>query len=76
MNSLSYPPVDPIVAETLTENWRNYYAGITKTLRKPLSADSKIPLSDLEKLRGHREKRQPDRRSKSLPRNRPSFTER
>lgn len=50
MNSLSYPPVDPTVAETLTENWRVYYAGITKTPAADAFRGFKIPLSDLEKL--------------------------
>lgn len=50
MNLPSYPPVPVVVAETLTQNWRDYYAGITKTPPVDAFRGFKIPLEDLEKL--------------------------
>lgn len=50
MNLPSYPPVPVTVAETLTENWRNYYGILTGTPADDAFRGFKIPLEDLEKL--------------------------
>ena len=50
MDLPSYPPVELPVAEDLTQNWRDYYAGITKTAPEDAFRGFKIPLEDLQRL--------------------------
>lgn len=50
MNLPSYPPVEPNVAEQLTLNWRDYYAGLTGTDPQDAFRGFKIPIEDLQRL--------------------------